>query len=89
MLTCGCRPTAYVVIFVIKLYPHPFAVACGHSTAAAPAQGDRDNTVDVGQHDGHADAYRTYIYSTFLKAPGRQEWTLTCFGPISKAQMSH
>lgn len=64
MLTCGSCPTAYVVIFVIKLDSHPFAVASRHSTAAAPAQWDRDNSVDVSQHDGDADAYTTQCKHT-------------------------
>jgi len=55
MITCGCCPAAYVVIFVVKLYSDPFAVDGRHSTAAAPAQRDRDDPVDVGQHDGNAD----------------------------------
>lgn len=64
MLTCGCCPATDVVIFVVKLDSHPFAVASGHSTATAPAQGDRDNSVDVRQHDGDADAYTTQCKHT-------------------------
>lgn len=58
-LTCSCSTATYVVIFVIKLDPHSFAVASRHSAAAAPAQGDRDDSVDVSQHDGNTDTYAT------------------------------
>lgn len=67
MLTCGCRPTTYVVIFVIELDSHPFAVASRHSTAAAPAQWDRDNSVDVSKHDGDTDSYKTKFRHTFTQ----------------------
>lgn len=64
MLTCGCCPATYVVIFIIKLDSHPFAIASRHPTAAAPAQWDRDNSVDVSQHDGDTDAYTTQCKHT-------------------------
>lgn len=64
MLTCGCGAATYVVIFVIELDSHPFAVASRHSTAAAPAQGDRDNSIDVSQHDRNTDTYTAQCKNT-------------------------
>lgn len=60
-LTCGSCSAAYVVVFVVKFDSHPLPVDGGHSTASAPAQRDRDDAVDVRQHDGYANAYDAQV----------------------------
>lgn len=83
------------------LPPHCLCCHFRHQTLFAPLcrcrrtlHNRRSGTGRSGQHHRHKPTWwarrclRTHIHSIIFKIADRQEWTLTCFGPISKAQMS-
>lgn len=52
----GCTTTNIHVVLIVKLDADAFAVAGGDAAASAATQRDGHHAVDVGQHDGDADA---------------------------------
>lgn len=56
-LTRGGGTAANIhVVLVVKLDADAFAVASGDAAASAATQRDGHHAVDVGQHDGNANA---------------------------------